>query len=76
MKCARSYDVISAGFMKSQAVYLHSVLLKLLRLNCGEGWEGTKRLCFESDDYGNSGESILGYNKAVLSVSSASTWRL
>lgn len=37
-------NVISAGFMKSRAVYLHSVLSKLLSLNHGEGWEGTKKI--------------------------------
>lgn len=44
MRCASNCNVISAGFMKSRAVYLHSVLSKLLRLNRGEGWKGTKKV--------------------------------
>lgn len=50
--------MIIAGLTKSQGTCLHSVLLKLLRLDCGEGWEGTERLSFDCHCCGNSGERV------------------
>lgn len=50
--------MIIAGLMTSQGVYLHPVLWKLLRLDCGEGWEGTEGLSFDRHCWDKSGERV------------------